>query len=99
MMKWNGIEVILHFLPEIIYARLGFWHKYNTLHNYQEYLRGWISKDFDIETPMKKLKNEFLCLGKGKLLGEMGFTKKNVILDESQCCRGVVLDWVPITGD
>ena len=39
-------------------------------------LRGWISKDFDIETPMKKLKNEFMCLGKGKPLGEMGFTKK-----------------------
>ena len=39
-------------------------------------LRGWISKDFDIETPMKKLKNEFMCLCKGKPLGEMGFTKK-----------------------
>ena len=39
-------------------------------------LRGWISKDFDIVTPMKNLKNEFMCLGKGKPLGEMGFTKK-----------------------
>ena len=39
-------------------------------------LRGWISKDFDIETPMKNLKNHFICLGKGKPLGEMGFTKK-----------------------
>ena len=39
-------------------------------------LRGWISKDFNIETHMKNLKNEFICLGKGKPLGEMGFTKK-----------------------
>jgi hypothetical protein len=40
--------------------------------------------------------NEFLCLGKGKLLGDMGFTKK-AILDQSLCCGGLVLDWVPFT--
>ena len=39
-------------------------------------LRGWISKDSNLETPMNIKKNEFLCLGKGKLLGDMGFTKK-----------------------
>ena len=26
---------------------------------------------------MKTKKDEFLCLGKGKLLGDMGFTKKS----------------------
>ena len=39
-----------------------------------------------------------MCLGKGKLLGDMGFTKKKVILDQSLCCGGLVLDWVPFTA-
>ena len=40
------------------------------------------------ETPLKISKKDFLCLGKGKLLGDFGdmnFTKKKVISDQSRC--------------
>ena len=76
-----------------------FWEFQKELRNRWDYLRGWISKDFDIETPMKNLKNEFMCLGKGKPLGEMGFTKKKWFWMNPSAVGGVVLGWVPITGD
>ena len=41
------------------------------------FLRGWISKDSNIETPMKIWKSEFLCLGKGKLHGILVLPKKS----------------------
>ena len=53
-------------LTTSIEINLGFWMR----------LRGWISKNSNIGTPLKIWKKMFLCLGKGKPLGDMGFTKK-----------------------
>ena len=36
--------------------------------------------------------------GQGETTWGYGFYQKKVILDKSQCCGGLVLDWVPLTG-
>jgi len=36
--------------------------------------------------------------GQGETTWGYGFYQKKVILDKSQCCGGLVLDWVPLTA-
>ena len=62
------------------------------------YLRGWISKNSNIETPMNIYKKIVFVPGQGETTWGYGFYPKKVILDPSQCRGGRVLDWVPFTA-
>ena len=43
-------------------------------------------------------KISFCVWARGNYLGIWVLPKKKVILDKSQCCGGLVLDWVPLTA-
>ena len=47
-------------------------------------LRGWISKDSNIETPMKTNKKRVFVPGQGETTWGYGFYKKKVISDQSR---------------
>ena len=49
----------------------------------------------DTTENMKKI---VFVSGQGETTWGYGFYQKKVILDKSQCCGGLVLDWVPLTA-
>ena len=63
------------------------------------YLRGWISKDSNTYRDTHENKKKLVFVpGQGQTTWGYGFYKKKVILDQSLCCGGLVLDWVPFTA-